>query len=122
MRKDLSEYSFEEKEKIAKRAKRKIHSECTLILTAGFATLMVTLFFFGNFTFLPVAIATGIRPTVVWVLMSAGISAAWALLHYLWAGPRISAARALDAAFAHQYQAARRKEREEKFRNINLDE
>ena len=94
--------SLEERRRIARTARRNIRSESTLILTAGFALTMIVLFFFGAQTFLPIAAALGVRPILVWVMMSAGISALWAWLHSRLAGPRIALARQLNAKFLHK--------------------
>ena len=104
MQKPLSDYTGEERRRIARLAKRSARSEVRLIMTAGFSLLMVILFFLGNWTFLPLAIATGIRPTVIWVAMSFGIAATWAYFHKRAVTPRIQWARTLDAAFLHDYQ------------------
>lgn len=87
---------------MARTARRNIRSERTLIFTAGFALTMIVLFFFGAQTFLPVAAVLGVRPILVWVMMSAGISALWAWLHSRLAGPRIARARQLNAKLLHE--------------------
>lgn len=118
MNEELSNYSAEDKRRIAKTAKRNIHSECTLILTAGFAVLMIAIFFFADFTFLPISKAMGLRPTLVWVALSFGIAACWAWFHLKRFQPRISKARDLNAAFLHQYQEELRRQKEAKYQNM----
>ena len=116
MQKPLAEYSGEERRQIARLAKRSIRSEVRLIMSAGFSLLMVILFFLGNWTFLPLAIATGIRPTLIWVAMALGIAAVWAFFHKRALAPRIAWARTLDAAFLHDYQVQVQRENRKKSR------
>ncbi|WP_299641821.1 hypothetical protein [uncultured Ruegeria sp.] len=53
-----------ERSKISKRVRRNIGSEITLILTAGFAALMISLFWFGALSVLPLAEFLQIGPMV----------------------------------------------------------
>lgn len=114
MKTDVSAYSADEKQRIARRAQRKLGSEVGLILLGGFSFLMVVLFVFGDKTFLPVAELIGARPTVVWVAMSAVISAIWAVWHHRRAKPKIAQARDLHAEISHLYQNKLRDERNAK--------
>ncbi|MEM9843622.1 MAG: hypothetical protein AAF965_02400 [Pseudomonadota bacterium] len=101
-------------ERIAKRARRKIGSEVSLILSAGFAVLMVVLFVFGDVTFFPVAEYLGARPTFVWVTLAAGLSAFWATAHYFVGSKKIAAAREFEATIRRAYQDERDAEIEAK--------
>ncbi len=122
MNEDLSVFSNEDRRRIARTAKRRVGSEAVLILTAGFSFLMVAMFFGGKFTFLPVAEATGIRPTIIWVGASFALSAIWAWLHVSILRPKVTRAQKLDAAFIHEYEDTRRMEREEKLKAFKDDE
>ncbi len=104
MRKPLAAYSGDERRRIAALARRSAKSEVSLILGGGFSLVMIVLFLLGQWTFLPVAMATGIRPTVVWAGMAFGIAAIWAFLHHRQVAPRIEEARLLNAAFLHDHQ------------------
>lgn len=121
MNKELSNYSAEDKKRIAKTAKRNIYSECTLILTAGFTVLMFAMLYVRSITFLPISEAIGLRPTVVWVVLSFGIAACWARCHLIWFQPKISKARDLDAAFLYQYQDELRRQNEAKYHDVQSD-
>lgn len=118
MGKDLSSYSTKEKARIARIARRNLNSEVTLICASGFAGLMVCMFVFGRVTFLPIAEVLGARPTIVWVVLSFLLASLFAALHYFTAKPKILAARDLDAAFLHAYQAQQRREREVKLKQF----
>lgn len=108
MEKDLSDYTSEEKAQIARTAKRNVHSECALILTAGTGLIAVSMSFLGRYTFLPIAYATNLSPSLVWIGLSLAISALLAWLHAKQSQPRIRRARDLDAAFLYQYQDKQR--------------
>ena len=105
MTKPLSDYSQTERAKIAILARRILPSEISLILGEGFAVIMIILFFFGEYTVLPIAAAFMLRPTVVWIVLSASLTIFWALTHARRTGPRIIAARDLHAAFLHEHEA-----------------
>lgn len=122
MRKPLSAYSGEERQKIAALAKRSVRSEVKLILSAGFSLLMVVSFFFGAFTFLPLSEATGIRPTIIWAAMSFTIAAVWAFLHGRRVGPRIQEAQELNAAFLYDYETQVMRERRAKAKALRKDQ
>ena len=107
-----------EKARIAHTARRRLSSEITLILTAGFAVIMVTLFVFGNQTFIPLAEAIGIKPTRVWFALAALLSASWALLHRQLAGPKILRAQRLDGELKDAYWQQRQKEQNEKIKTM----
>ena len=66
MERSLEHFSRKELAHIARTAKRNVNSEAVLILTAGFALIMVCMFLLGKFTFLPIAAFLGAGPTVVW--------------------------------------------------------
>ena len=107
MTNDALPQSVEERRRIAQTARRNLHSERTLILTAGFALTMIVLFFFGTQTFLPIAAALEVRPLLVWVVLSAVISAVAAWLHGRIAGPRIARARELNARLLYEKEGGR---------------
>ena len=109
MDEDLSTFSTDDRQKIDRAARRNVGSECRLILSAGFALLMVFTFFFAKVTFLPIAAALDVRPFFVWITLSAGVAAVWAFVHYAVFAPRIARAKALSAAFLHAHE---QKERE----------
>lgn len=115
-------YSRAEKEKIARTAKRSIRSECTLILTAGFALVMVLTFALAHRTFLPFALLTGLPPLLAWVIVSLGVAVFWAWLHFIWFQPAIVKSRALGAALQDAYEEARRRENMEKYRKMRRDD
>lgn len=119
MDEDLSTYSRADRSRIARTAKRKVGSEATLILTAGFGVTMVALFFGARFSFLPLAEAIGIRPTIVWVALSSAIAATWAWLHVSLLTPKVSRARELDAAFLYEQQRLVRKDRARKISELS---
>ena len=108
MTRELSDYSPEEKARIARAAKRNIHSECTLIATAGTGLIAIVLSFFGKYTFLPVAVIVNIPPTATWIGLSLAIAAILTKLHYRRSRPIIAWARDLDAAFLYHYQDTKR--------------
>lgn len=110
--------SNEERQRIARTARRNVSSEATLILTAGFAFLMIFQFVFGRQTFLPVAEAVNIRPTVVWVALSFGGAGLWACLHVMRAKPRIRQAREQDAAILYSHQEKLAREQKARMRDL----
>lgn len=118
---EIPEYSRTEKARIARIAKRNVYSECTLILGAGFAVLVIVFFWFAKFTFLPISVATGLNPNFVLVALSFVTAAIWSWLHFMWFRPIISRARDMDAAFLYQYQNKLRRQREPKGQE-NIDD
>lgn len=118
MDKDPSKYSPQDKARIARTAKRNVNSEAILILSSGFGILMVVLFYFAEFTFLPVSTAIGVRPIIVWITMSFGIASILAWLHLLWFRPIISKANELNAAFQYEYQEELRTQREARYKEV----
>ncbi|QUJ76492.1 hypothetical protein KDD17_16720 [Sulfitobacter albidus] len=111
---DLDAYSAADRRRINRTARRNAGREVALILSAGFAAIMVTTFFFARYTFLPIAAMLGMRETIVWIVLSGSIAVLWALVHRAIAAPRIARARALDSAFLYAYQDARKRERADK--------
>ncbi|WP_299085599.1 hypothetical protein [uncultured Ruegeria sp.] len=110
---DPSELTLEERGRIAKRARRNVGSEITLILTAGFSLVAVTLFFLGKFTFLPLAELMQLRPTVVWIGLSFLISLIGGLVHGWVASSSI--ARARERQFlVHQFDGSKKRAETEK--------
>ena len=110
---DPSKLTLKNRGKIAKRARRNVRSEITLILTAGFSLVAITLFFFGKFTFLPLAELMQLRPTVVWIGLSFLISLIGGLVHGRIASR--SVARAREQQFlVHQYDGSRKRAETEK--------
>ena len=107
---DPSEIPLQVREKIVKQASRNLTSEIKLIMSAGFATLMVVSFLAGKYTFLPLASALNLRPTVAWVLMCFGVAAVWAVIHALRTGPKIQLARSQKAALEHLDDVKKRAE------------
>lgn len=88
-------------------ARRNVASETTLILTAGFSLIMIATFYFGDRTFLPLAETLDVRPTVVWVSLSALISFIWVLLHSVRLRPKVRQAQQISAELLYQYQLQR---------------
>lgn len=72
--------------------------------------MVIVFFWTGLYSFLPIAEAINVRPTVVLAAMSFSGSAALALLHYRFAKSRIRAAQDLDASFKYIYQTSRTQE------------
>lgn len=119
---ELESLTRAEREKVAKRANRKIGSEVSLILSAGFAFLVVVLFVFGDRTFLPIAEMLNLRPTFVLVALAALLSALWALLHYYRGAQRIAEARKLETEIRGAHQILRNAETEAKISNMKRKE
>ena len=82
-----------EKQKIARRACRRLGSEITLILTAGWALVMVVAFWTGKEIMLPLAEFFEIHYMGAWLALSAGIAVVWAFLHALVSRPIIERAK-----------------------------
>lgn len=118
MAKDLAEYTMDERMQIDKSARRNVRAESMTILTAGFGLIMIFTFFFGQYTFLPVAEFVGIRPTVVWAAMSFIGAALWSWCHYRLFEPKVAWAQKMSAAFLHQHQEDKRIEREAKIEKM----
>ena len=116
---DLSQYSKEDKEKINRRARRNVTSETVLILSAGFAFLMVLTFFLAKVTFLPIAVALGIRPIFVWVGLNAILATIWAIAHRAIFAPRIARAKTLSAALLHHHEALEQEKNRAKIAEMN---
>ncbi|MBO9446004.1 hypothetical protein [Ruegeria sp. R14_0] len=111
---DFSRITVSERSKIAKRSGRNIGSEITLVLSAGFAALMVVLFWFGDLTFLPLAEFLQIRPTIAWVLLAALLAVAIAAIHGLIGSRRIAFARQLEFELSQFDEARKNQERDMK--------
>ncbi|WP_170582296.1 hypothetical protein [Ruegeria arenilitoris] len=109
---NFSQMTVAERSKISERARRNIGSEVTLILTAGFAALMIGLFWFGDRTFLPLAEFLHVRPTVAWVLLAGLLAAVIALFHGLIGSRRIAFARQLEFEVS-QFEEARKKQEQD---------
>lgn len=122
MDKPLSQYSREERAKIAKTAKRNINSECTLILTAGWGLLMVIFFIAGKHTFLPFSAATGIHPIGAWVVMCTAIILPITWLYRRQAFPIIEHAQNLSAQFLYEKQDKDRADQDAKIHKLMADE
>ena len=116
---DPSEISRSERKRIFDRARRNVSSEVTVILTAGFALVMILLFFFGNFTFLPLAEYFQLRPTIVWIVLSLLISGTFGLVHSWLASKRVAQAGEQQSAKYKFDEAKRRSETEEKINILN---
>lgn len=116
---EIEKLTRDERGRVAKRARRKIGSEVSLILSAGFACLMIILFVFGDRTFLPVAEALGVRPTVVWLALAAVLSVLWGTAHYFTGSRKIVEAREMDAAIRRAHQDKKNAETEAKVRAMN---
>ena len=80
--------------RIRSRSARNVSSEVVLILTAGFAFMMVFLFFLGQYTFLPIAELLGIRPILAWISLSVLLSVCLAFAHAKIASKTVALARA----------------------------
>ena len=80
--------------------------------------LMIIFFWFSNYTFLPLAVLTGVGPVAIWVILSFATAAHWAWIHYIRSGPIISKSQHLSAQFLYQYQAEQRAERELKYQEM----
>mgnify|MGYP000430462718 CR=1 FL=1 len=113
---DPSKLVLAERGKIAQRARRNVGSEVTLILTAGFAVLAITLLFVGDFTFLPLAEQLQLRPTIVWIGMAVLISLLAALVHG-WFSSGIVARARKHQFLVHQFDEAQRRAETEKKAN-----
>lgn len=115
---DPSRLTLAERRKIASRAQRNVGSEVTLILTAGFALVTVTMFFFGKFTFLPLAESLQVRPTLVWIGTSFLTALIGGLVHG-WIASR-NVARAREHQFlVHQFdETKKRAETEQKVKAL----
>lgn len=103
--------SSEERKRIARLANRNVHSEAVLILTAGFAFLMVCFFILGEHTFLPIAEALELSPTIVWAAISALLSVVWAYWHVKRLRPKVDQAQQITADLLHEYNRKRDAER-----------
>ena len=101
---DATEQSFDERKQISETARCNIHSEVKLILSAGFGARAVIYFAFARLTFLPIADAKGIRPTVVWITLSFLTACAGALWHHRTARPKILQARKREAELIYEQQ------------------
>lgn len=73
---------------------------------------MVVQFFLGRYTFLPLSELTQIRPTVVWVSLSALLSVLWAIVHARRARPKVEHARKVNADMLYAYSRKRDAERQ----------
>lgn len=102
--------SLTERAHVARRARRSLNAEVTLILTAGFSAVLIVLFWVGDKTFLPVASLLGLRPTVIWVAMGAVISVVWAVWHSKRAGRSIANARQIEVELRAMESAAKQAE------------
>ena len=113
---DPSKMTRTERHKIAKRAKRNVGSEVTLILTAGTSVLLILLFWFGNFSFLPLAELLDMRPPVVWLGLAVTIAFMLGSVHGWLASSAVALAQKQQFEI-HQFdEANRRAETEEKLR------
>ncbi|WP_412550772.1 hypothetical protein [Shimia sp. MIT910701] len=117
MAQDVSKLTGAERQRISRTAKRNFRSEVMLILTAGFALIMVMLFVLGNRLVLPMSELLQIRPMIVWVALRMTLSVVWALAHGFCVKPKIENARELDAAVLHHYQKLRREELQNRLRS-----
>ncbi|MGR3711871.1 MAG: hypothetical protein ACU0A6_01960 [Shimia sp.] len=116
---DPKQLTRTERQKISKRARRNVRSEVTLIFTAGFALMLVVLFWFGDLTFLPLAKIFGIGPSVTWIGLAALISFAFGLAHSWIASRGVAIAQAQQFEL-HRFDGAnQRAETEEKIRTMN---
>lgn len=116
MSEEIGDLSADDRRRIEKTASRNIKAECTLIMTAGFSVIMIVTFALNKWTFLPIAVATGLRPIAVWVLLSFAAAALWAAAHLIWFRPKILRARSISAQMLYQYKDAQRREREARYR------
>lgn len=113
---DPSQMTRTVRQKIGKRASRNVGSEVTLILTAGFAALMIVLFWFVNLSFLPLAKMFGISPTLDWIGLAVTISFAFGIVHGWFASSVVAQARKQQFEI-HQFdEANKRAETEEKIK------
>lgn len=115
---DPSELTIEERRKIEKNAKRNVRSEVILILSAGFSTILVILFFLAQYSFLPIAEAIGVRPSVVWVGLSALIAFICAALHASRSSRTTAHALAQQFKIQQFDESKKRSETADKLRNF----
>ena len=113
---DPSKVTQYERKNIRKRAQRNVGSEVTLILTAGFAFVMIVLFFFGKLTLLPLADLLDLRPILVWIGLSVLISVAVALVHSRLASKSVGRARERQFLIEEFDESERRSENENKIK------
>lgn len=121
---DPSKLTGDNRRKIARRASRKVGSEVTLILTAGFAICMVVLFWFGQATFLPLAEALDARPTVAWFFLGVAISIVFALVYGIWVSRKVARAREqqfLVQSFDGKAKRAEVEQKVQKMKDSNLN-
>ncbi len=112
MTQELSNLSQEDRKRIARLARRNVTSEFALIVSAGFSFLMVVLFFFGDRSFLLVAQALALPPTLVWIALAASGSFLWAFFHVVRMLPKVHKAREINAALIYEYQKTLTKQRD----------
>ncbi len=114
--------SGEELSNLARAAERSLLYELKLILSGGFAALMLVLFPFGAFTFLPLAERLGQSPTLTWVFLGAVLSGLWAILHSYIAPPAIARAKEQYAQAMKEYDEIRQAEVAQKIKDMKEEQ
>lgn len=110
--------SLEHRKKLARRAKRNLASERSLIATAGFDASAIMLFWFAKITFLPISQALQSSPILTWLGLSAVLTIIWVMLHSVLAGRIIAAARAYEARLRAEHSQKERETQAEKLRQM----
>jgi hypothetical protein len=107
---DPRQLSPSEKTKIARQARRQVHSEIALILTFGFGAVSLIFFVLGPAIVIPVSAGLGLRPVAVWICLSAGLTGLWAKLHFDRATRSIAKAREMEMQIRRAESACREAE------------
>ena len=119
MTQDMENYSREEKEKIARMARRSVKSETTLIWGFGGAALALFLTFIGMKQIVVLALNLGVSPTGLWLFFSFTASGGLAFFHAKRLRPKIERAEIIHSGFIHEQQLKRRAEVENKLKEMN---
>ncbi|MEM6635009.1 MAG: hypothetical protein AAF667_03865 [Pseudomonadota bacterium] len=116
---DPSQFSIDERQRIARNAHRSLGNEVSLIAWAGGALVAIVIFMFFMPAVISVAESMTTRPIVVWVLSSFGVSCAFAALYSVFVGPSLRQARELDGALKHAQQDLTKQEVDGKIKAMN---
>ncbi|MEM8593041.1 MAG: hypothetical protein AAGF13_10995 [Pseudomonadota bacterium] len=118
---DLTDYSLEARERIARTARRSPSSEASVICSAGGAAIAVALFVFSFPGVFWLSSVTGLSEIAAWVAMSFGIAAAIALANFFVSKPKIEQAKALTGAFSRAHERQRRAETEARIKAMSAE-
>lgn len=102
-------YTEAQRTRIARTARRSAKSEASVIFSAGGASIAVAFFVLGFPGIFSLASIMGLSVTTTWVVVSFGLSALVALIHFNVARGTIAKAQALDASFLHEHEAQERR-------------